>query len=124
MNLTVVVDEDTLKRARIRAIQENTSVNAVVREFLAAYAGAIDSGPRRASACWRCPNPATPGEATPSGQGTSCMSVEPKTMESRIFGRLTAWRNRIFQRENAVGEREALTLYGTGRAPTSTGGGV
>ena len=39
MNLTVVIDEDTLKRARIRAIQENTSVNAVVREFLASTAG-------------------------------------------------------------------------------------
>ena len=40
MNLTIVVDDDTLKRARIRAIQENTSVNAVIREFLTSYAGA------------------------------------------------------------------------------------
>ena len=38
----------------------------------------------------------------------------PETMESRIFGRLTAWQNWIFQRENAVGERGALTLYGSG----------
>ena len=37
-----------------------------------------------------------------------------ETMESRIFGRLTAWQNWIFQRPNAVGERGALTLYGTG----------
>ena len=36
------------------------------------------------------------------------------TMESRIFGRLTVWQNWIFQRPNAVGERGALTLYGTG----------
>ena len=36
------------------------------------------------------------------------------TMESRIFGRLTAWQNWIFQRPNAVGEHGALTLYGTG----------
>ena len=50
MNLTVVIDEDTLKRARIRAIQENTSVNAVVREFLAAYAG---GNRQRAEACER-----------------------------------------------------------------------
>ena len=50
MNLTVVIDEDTLKRARIRAIQENTSVNAVVREFLAAYAG---RNRQRAEACER-----------------------------------------------------------------------
>ena len=50
MNLTVVIDEDTLKRARLRAIQENTSVNAVVREFLAAYAG---RNQQRAEACKR-----------------------------------------------------------------------
>ena len=48
MNLTIVVDDDILKRARIRAIQENTSVNAVVREYLTAYAGAD-----RAEACER-----------------------------------------------------------------------
>ena len=45
MNLTVTIDNDVLKRARIRAIMEETSVNAVVREFLATYAGA--AGPRR-----------------------------------------------------------------------------
>ena len=39
MNLTIVVDDDTLKRARIRAIRENTSVNAVLRQYLEAYAG-------------------------------------------------------------------------------------
>ena len=50
MNLTIVVDDDILKRARIRAIQENTSVNAVVREYLTAYAGADR---RRAEACER-----------------------------------------------------------------------
>ena len=50
MNLTIVVDDDTLKRARIRAIQENTSVNAVVREYLTAYAGADR---RRDEACDR-----------------------------------------------------------------------
>lgn len=38
-NLTIVVDEDTLKRARIRALEEGTSVNAVLREFLEGYAG-------------------------------------------------------------------------------------
>ena len=50
MNLTVVVDDDTLKRARIRAIRENTSVNALIREYLAAYARADR---RRAKACKR-----------------------------------------------------------------------
>jgi benzoyl-CoA-dihydrodiol lyase len=38
----------------------------------------------------------------------------PETMETRIFGRLTAWQNWIFQRPNAVGEDGALRRYGTG----------
>lgn len=37
-NLTLTIDPDTLKRARIRAIRENTSVNAVVRAHLERYA--------------------------------------------------------------------------------------
>ncbi len=39
----------------------------------------------------------------------------PETMETRIFGRLTAWQNWIFQRPNAVGEAGALQRYGSGR---------
>jgi benzoyl-CoA-dihydrodiol lyase len=38
----------------------------------------------------------------------------PETMESRIFGRLSAWQNWIFVRPNAVGESGALKVYGTG----------
>ncbi len=38
----------------------------------------------------------------------------PETMETKIFGRLTAWQNWIFQRPNAVGENGALKRYGTG----------
>ncbi len=38
----------------------------------------------------------------------------PETMETKIFGRLTAWQNWIFQRPNAVGETGALQRYGTG----------
>ncbi|MNT37125.1 Benzoyl-CoA-dihydrodiol lyase [compost metagenome] len=37
-----------------------------------------------------------------------------ETMETRIFGRLTAWQNWIFQRPNAVGENGALKVFGTG----------
>jgi benzoyl-CoA-dihydrodiol lyase len=37
-----------------------------------------------------------------------------ETMETRIFGRLTAWQNWIFIRPNAVGEGGALKVYGTG----------
>jgi benzoyl-CoA-dihydrodiol lyase len=39
----------------------------------------------------------------------------PETMESKIFSRLTAWQNWIFQRPNAVGEEGALRRYGTGQ---------
>src|SRR3546814_11550520 len=37
-----------------------------------------------------------------------------ETMETRIFGRLTAWQNWIFNRPNAAGEKGALKLYGKG----------
>jgi benzoyl-CoA-dihydrodiol lyase len=39
----------------------------------------------------------------------------PETMETKIFGRLSAWQNWIFQRPNAAGEQGALKLYGTGQ---------
>ncbi len=39
----------------------------------------------------------------------------PETMESKIFSRLTAWQNWIFQRPNAVGEEGALRRYGSGQ---------
>jgi benzoyl-CoA-dihydrodiol lyase len=39
----------------------------------------------------------------------------PETMETRIFGRLTAWQNWVFQRPNAVGANGALQRYGTGQ---------
>ena len=41
----------------------------------------------------------------------------PETMETRVFGRLSAWQNWIFQRPNAVGERGALHSYGSGVRP-------
>ena len=41
----------------------------------------------------------------------------PETMESKIFARLTAWQNWIFQRPNAIGEEGALKRYGTGQKP-------
>jgi benzoyl-CoA-dihydrodiol lyase len=39
----------------------------------------------------------------------------PETLESKIFARLSAWQNWIFQRPNAVGEGGALRIYGTGQ---------
>lgn len=50
MNLTLEVDDDILKRTRIRAIQENMPINAVIRECLMAYAGAAG---HRAEVCER-----------------------------------------------------------------------
>jgi len=38
-NLTIAIDEESLKKARIRALHEGTSVNALLREFLDSYAG-------------------------------------------------------------------------------------
>lgn len=38
-NLTITVDEEALRRARVRALNQGTSVNALLREFLEAYAG-------------------------------------------------------------------------------------
>jgi benzoyl-CoA-dihydrodiol lyase len=38
-------------------------------------------------------------------------------METKIFGRLSAWQNWIFQRPNAVGARGALTMYGKPESP-------
>jgi hypothetical protein len=39
-NLTITVDKELLKRARIKAIEEGTSVNAVLRDYLERYVGA------------------------------------------------------------------------------------
>lgn len=39
MNLTITVDDDLLRRARIRALEQGTSVNRILREFLESYAG-------------------------------------------------------------------------------------
>ncbi|HME25437.1 MAG TPA: 2,3-epoxybenzoyl-CoA dihydrolase [Acetobacteraceae bacterium] len=41
----------------------------------------------------------------------------PETMETRIFGRLTAWQNWVFQRPSVVGEEGSLKRYGSGRRP-------
>jgi benzoyl-CoA-dihydrodiol lyase len=43
--------------------------------------------------------------------------VGPETMETKIFARLTAWQNWVFQRPNAVGPEGALRRFGTGSRP-------
>ena len=50
-----------------------------------------------------------------TGMEANLRFAGPETMETRIFGRLTAWQNWIFQRPNAVGKEGALQRYGTGQ---------
>lgn len=52
-----------------------------------------------------------------TGMEANLRFAGPETMETRIFGRLTAWQNWIFQRPNAVGEDGALKRYGSGIQP-------
>jgi benzoyl-CoA-dihydrodiol lyase len=52
-----------------------------------------------------------------TGMEASLRFAGPETMETKIFGRLSAWQNWIFQRPNAVGPKGALTTYGTPERP-------
>ena len=52
-----------------------------------------------------------------SGLEASLRFAGPETMETRIFGRLSAWQNWIFNRPNAVGEKGALKLFRSGSKP-------
>jgi benzoyl-CoA-dihydrodiol lyase len=49
------------------------------------------------------------------GMEASLRFAGPETLETKIFGRLSAWQNWIFQRPNAVGAKGALQIYGTGQ---------
>ena len=53
-----------------------------------------------------------------SGLEANTRFVGPETMESKIFARLSAWQNWIFQRPNAVGPEGALQRFGTGSRPS------
>jgi benzoyl-CoA-dihydrodiol lyase len=52
-----------------------------------------------------------------TGLEASLRFAGPETLETKIFARLSAWQNWIFQRPNAIGENGALKLYGTGKRP-------
>jgi benzoyl-CoA-dihydrodiol lyase len=52
-----------------------------------------------------------------TGMEANLRFAGPETMETKIFGRLTAWQNWVFQRPNASGETGALRRYGTGIRP-------
>jgi benzoyl-CoA-dihydrodiol lyase len=50
-----------------------------------------------------------------TGMEASLRFAGPETIETKIFARLSAWQNWVFQRPNAVGPTGALQVYGTGR---------
>jgi benzoyl-CoA-dihydrodiol lyase len=50
-----------------------------------------------------------------TGMEASLRFAGPETLETKVFARLSAWQNWIFQRPNAVGPRGALQVYGTGQ---------
>jgi benzoyl-CoA-dihydrodiol lyase len=52
-----------------------------------------------------------------TGMEANLRFAGPETLETKIFGRLSAWQNWIFQRPNAVGETGALSLYGKPERP-------
>ena len=52
-----------------------------------------------------------------TGMEANLRFAGPETMETKIFGRLSAWQNWIFQRPNAVGERGALHCFGSPQSP-------
>jgi benzoyl-CoA-dihydrodiol lyase len=52
-----------------------------------------------------------------TGMEASLRFVGPETLETKIFGRLSAWQNWIFTRANSTGEHGALTLYGRPERP-------
>src|SRR5829696_2125001 len=53
-----------------------------------------------------------------TGMEANLRFAGPETMETKIFGRLTAWQNWIFQRANAIGDQGALMTYGREGRPT------
>jgi benzoyl-CoA-dihydrodiol lyase len=52
-----------------------------------------------------------------TGMEASLRFAGPETMETKIYGRLSAWQNWVFQRPNAAGEEGALRCFGTGTRP-------
>jgi benzoyl-CoA-dihydrodiol lyase len=53
-----------------------------------------------------------------TGMEANLRFVGPETIETKIFARLSAWQNWIFQRPNAVGPEGALRSFGSGSRPT------
>ena len=83
-NLTITVDEETVKRARIRALEEGTSVNAILRSYLEEYSGVR----REKMEAWREIQELARSSGMSSG-GNKCsftLTVCPSLLESDLFG--------------------------------------
>lgn len=105
-NLTVVVDENLIRRARMRAIEQGTSLSAKVREFLQGYADAPDASLERqraeATARLMASIDATTREVAaalgPPAKGPG--ETGPRTLRDEIYGE--AYRGGVlFAREGA-----------------------
>ena len=70
------------------------------------------TGTTRCASSWRSAPPSRADGLT--GMEANLRFAGPETMETKIFGRLTAWQNWIFQRPNAAGAEGALKRYGSG----------
>ncbi len=67
-NLTITVDEQVLKKARIRALEEDTSVNAVLRNYLEDYAGANSEQQRAVERILASSRESKTGSSGPGGR--------------------------------------------------------
>jgi hypothetical protein len=84
LNLTVTIDDEVLRRARIRALGQGTSVNAVVRQFLESYAGAEKEQEARLNlAALARASRASSGEG---GRSWTRESIRAERLERRIVG--------------------------------------
>ena len=115
-----------LTRLATRFLGEPESVDTAKAEIRRAAATprtarASASSPRRPTTSTGRTRCASSSRSAPrfSADGLTGMEANlrfagPETMETKIFGRLTAWQNWIFQRPNAAGAEGALKRYGTG----------
>jgi benzoyl-CoA-dihydrodiol lyase len=106
-------DSVDVARARI-----GTTLDAETAEELGLVTGAMDDSDWDDEVRLLLEERASFSPDALTGMEANLRFAGPETMETRIFGRLTAWQNWIFQRPNAVGEDGALKRYGTGQRPS------
>ena len=85
MNLTITVKKDVLKRARIRARMKDTSINALLREFLASYAKVAVLRAKPSTDYCRCPRPQPADEGRRNGLGMRCMIDDRSFVDTNVF---------------------------------------